>query len=44
MEQHNELTGWRAGSERVKDQPTGMDLERFDHVASAAGAVGRYAG
>jgi len=33
MEQHDQLTGWRPGRERVKDQPTGRDLERFDHAA-----------
>ena len=41
MEQHDQLTGWRASSERVEDQPTGMDLERLDHVAWVAAAVGQ---
>jgi hypothetical protein len=34
MEQHDQLTGWRASGERVKDEPTGGELERFDHVTS----------
>jgi hypothetical protein len=40
MEQHDQLTGWRPGSEGVEDQPTCRDLERLDHLARVAGAVG----
>jgi hypothetical protein len=31
MEQHDHLASGRPGGERVKDQPTGGDLERLDH-------------
>jgi hypothetical protein len=37
MEQHDQLTGWRASGEGVEDQPTGRELERFDHQARVAG-------
>jgi hypothetical protein len=37
MEQHDQLTGRRAGSEAEEDQPTGRDLERFNHWLFVAG-------
>jgi hypothetical protein len=44
MEQHDQLTGWRAGGERVKGQPAGREPERFDHVIWVTEAVGQSAG
>jgi hypothetical protein len=44
VEQHDQLTGWRPGGERVKGQPTGRELERFDHVAWVTEAVGQSPG